>query len=301
MRSGVKKSTVSTLRRKVFMSLQLLQHVRQALNHLNPSDVEADSGKIVRIRLRAASEPNYLAMEELFQDDYGGWSRRIQLARAEESAARNQFDFDLVEIGLTASKEAVSFDPAKPDAAVLEIVRRFDEFDLALAANCPLFRVPVANKKIMMIAKENALFSAATSLPNMMPLISLPFTVTEFASDTAFLTMNQIRLGFLLAASFGRPVGYSIQKKEIASVIASAFGWRAIARTLVSKIPFGGGIAPKAAIAFAGTFLVGKSLIKYYETGEVPARAEQKKTYEAGLQKGQRVAKELAHELPPQR
>ena len=85
-----------------------------------------------------------------------------------------------------------------------------------------------------------------------MPLISLPWAIAEFASDSAFLTMNQIRMAFMIAGGSDREVGYMEQKSEIAGVIASAFGWRALARELVGKIPFGGGLIAKAGVAYAG-------------------------------------------------
>jgi len=59
-------------------------------------------------------------------------------------------------------------------------------------------------------------------------------------------------------------VGYRQQKSEIAGVIAGAFGWRAIARQLIGKIPFGGGLIAKAAVAYAGTRVVGLSLERLY-------------------------------------
>ena len=46
-----------------------------------------------------------------------------------------------------------------------------------------------------------------------------------------------------------------------------AFGWRALARELVGKIPMGGGLIPKAAIAYAGTRVVGLSLERLYRIG----------------------------------
>ena len=107
------------------------------------------------------------------------------------------------------------------------------------------------------IAKENALFSLATALPDIVPFISLPWAIGEFASDTAFLTANQIRMAFLLAAANDRDIGYHEQRGEIASIILGAFGWRALARELVGKIPWGGGLVPKAAIAYAGTRVAG--------------------------------------------
>ena len=101
----------------------------------------------------------------------------------------------------------------------------------------------------------------------------------EFASDTAFLTANQIRMAFLLAAANDRDIGYHEQRGEIASIILGAFGWRALARELVGKIPWGGGLVPKAAIAYAGTRVVGMSLERYYRLGKAYTRAERRLAY----------------------
>ena len=112
-----------------------------------------------------------------------------------------------------------------------------------------------------MVAKENALFAVATALPNVVPnLIELPWVVGEFASDTAFLTANQVRMAFQIAAACGKDVGLGKQKGAVLSIAAGAFGWRALARELVGKIPLGGGLIPKGAIAYAGTYLAGKGL-----------------------------------------
>jgi len=64
----------------------------------------------------------------------------------------------------------------------------------------------------------------------------------------------------LIAAASDKPVGYSVQKGEIASIVTGAFGWRALARELVGKVPFGVGLIPKGAIAFAGTYVAGLGL-----------------------------------------
>jgi len=53
--------------------------------------------------------------------------------------------------------------------------------------------------------------------------------------------MNQIRMTFMIGAASDHAIGYREQRSEIASIIASAFGWRALARELAGKVPFGGG------------------------------------------------------------
>ncbi|HEX2724904.1 MAG TPA: hypothetical protein VHN20_03685, partial [Beijerinckiaceae bacterium] len=185
------------------------------------------------------------------------------------------------------------FHPDTPEVTVREILDRRPELSLALSRNLPVFRGPVVKDIMTQVSKENALFSVATALPYIMPLVSLPWAIGEFASDTAFLTINQIRMAFMLAAASDCPVGFREQKAEVASIVAGAFGWRAISRELVGKIPMGGGLLPKAAIAYAGTFVAGLSLERLYNIGYGLSEAERKTAYERAYDSGKQVAESL--------
>jgi len=70
--------------------------------------------------------------------------------------------------------------------------------------------------------------------------------------------------------------------------------WLPAARRLrarrASSTAFGGGIVPKAAIAYAGTYVVGLSLERVYRIGYGLSRAERSEAYEAALEKGKEVA-----------
>jgi len=134
----------------------------------------------------------------------------------------------------------------------------------------------------------------ATALPNIVPsLIELPWVFGEFASDTAFLTANQVRMAFQIAAACGKEVGLQPQKFEVAGIAGSAFGWRALARELAGHIPLGGGLIPKGAIAYAGTYLVGKGLEALHLRNSQPGADERKALYERGLERGREVARSL--------
>ena len=95
------------------------------------------------------------------------------------------------------------------------------------------------------------------------------------------------------AAASDRQVGYNEQKAQIASIIAGAFGWRALARQLVGKIPFGAGLIPKAAVAYAGTYAVGQSLERYYGMGYGFSRAERQLAYHEAFERGKAVVRSL--------
>jgi hypothetical protein len=187
------------------------------------------------------------------------------------------------------------FNPADTEATARAIVSDHHSLELAIARRFPLFRRPVADKIIHRVSRENALFSLVTALPNVIPsVIDLPWAIGEFATDTAFLTMNQIRMALLMAGAHDRIIGYTEQKAQIAVIVAGAFGWRALARELVGKIPLGGGLIPKAAVAFAGTYVVGLGLEKLNRTGSGLSRNEKKDAYANAFAKGKEVVQELA-------
>jgi hypothetical protein len=100
-------------------------------------------------------------------------------------------------------------------------------------------------------------------------------------------------MAFLIAAASDSSVGYREQKAEIASIVTGAFGFRAIARELVGKIPFGGGLIPKAAVAFAGSYVLGLSLERYHRVGYGLTRDERRREYEQALSRGRSVAEVL--------
>ncbi len=183
---------------------------------------------------------------------------------------------------------------------VAKTLKAYPDLGIALARSFQPFRGPYVKNVIADVCKENTLFALATALPDIVPsLISLPWAIAEFASDSAFLTMNQIRMGFMIAGGSDREVGYMEQKGEIAAVIGSAFGWRALARELVGKIPFGGGLIAKAGVAYAGTKVLGVSLDKYYSMGYTYSREERNKLYAEAYQQGKSVAAKILRALRP--
>ena len=66
-----------------------------------------------------------------------------------------------------------------------------------------------------------------------------------------------------------------------------------MARELAGKIPLGGGLLPKAAIAYAGTRVVGLSLERFYRLGQGFTRQERRQAYEAALERGRLFAASL--------
>jgi len=273
------------------MALVVLRQVKRALSGLNPKEVRNTAERPVRIGLVAASGEALGRMETYFAPPMFSADRRAEAVCMLIRGGGTGCDLEIYESSLLRPKHGFAFEPEAPEDCVRAILRAREDLMLPLARNLYPFRKPVAHHVIRAVAKENALFCLATALPDIVPsLVSLPWAAGEFGSDAAFLTMNQIRMAFLLAAASDRPVGYREQRSEIASITAGAFGWRALARELIGKVPFGRGLIPKAGIAWAATFAVGLSIERLYRLGYGFTRTERKAVYEEAYESGRQIA-----------
>lgn len=276
--------------------LTMLKQVKDALSNLNPNEVRAIAERSLTIGLTASSSSVYSRMEQFLAppNDPADREKPLQLGqivwRRGAPGAPASFDIDLYEEGIPKPRTAISFDPDQPDKMIKKVLDTYPDLSLPLARHVGAFRQPVIQQAIKSVAKENALFSLATAVPNIVPFLSLPLSVGEIASDTAFITMNQIRLAFLIAAAYNAPIGYGEQRGQIGTVIASAFGWRAVARELVGYIPLGGGLIPKAGLAYAGTYVVGASIERFYRLGKQFTDDERKAAFQQALERGKEIA-----------
>lgn len=275
------------------MSLNLLKDIKSALHNLNPTDVRRMSERSVSLGIAASSESSYAAIERFLS---GGTTAvtSSHIHRVSANSAMELHDVVLCASDTVCPPGCFVFSAENPQATVEAILDAKQEIEISLARQFPVFRQSTITRIIQRTARENAMFSLVTALPNVIPnMLELPWAVGEFATDTAFLTINQIRMAFLISAANGKPVGYVEQKLELASIAAGAFGWRAIARELIGKIPLGGGLIPKAAISFAGTYVVGLSLERLHRTGTSLNRNETRDAYAVALEKGKGIARSL--------
>jgi hypothetical protein len=273
------------------MALAVIRQVKQALTNLNPKEVRLAAERPVCIGIVAASAESLGRMETYFAPPHLSADRRAQAVRLLVRGHATGCDLQIYESNLLRPRDAFSFDPDAPDDCVRRIMRAREDLMLPLARTLYPFRKPVSHHFIRTIAKENAMFAMATAIPDIVPsLMSIGWAVGEWGSDAAFLTMNQIRMAFYLAAASDRHLGYKEQRSEISSMVAGAFGWRAVARELVGKVPFGGGLIPKAAIAYAGTYAVGVGLERLYRVGYGFTRDERRAVYEEAFEHGKEIA-----------
>jgi hypothetical protein len=278
--------------------LNLLKDIRKIYAGLNPDAIRGAASRNVNVGLVASSDEMYRRMES-FLAPSGSDSQALRAINIAgplvNGEAASRFDFVLCEPGVPVPRNGYVFEAGDSGSLPKLILEENPELEMALARTFPLFRAPASSHIIHSISKENALFSLVTALPNVIPsVLDLPWAVGEFATDTAFLTMNQIRMALQLAAAHDRPVGYNEQKYQLGTILGGAFGWRALARELVGKIPLGGGLIPKAAVAFAGTYVVGLGLEKVNRTGNGMSRSQSRDAYAAAFAYGKKVAGELA-------
>jgi len=277
--------------------LELIKQARAALSLLKPDSVRNLSQRPVRFGLVASGRQGFERMENFLAPrslNSKSADRTALVHRAGDPNPPEDVDFVLYEEGLLGPKGTYVFYPDNPQRTINEILAGNDDIALPLARQYPAFRQSFVERTIHSVARENALFAVATALPDVVPsLVELPWAFGEWASDTAFMTANQFRMAFLIAAACDSEIGFLEQKGQMLVIAGGAFGWRAIARELVGKIPLGGGLIPKGAIAYAGTYLVGKGLERYHNRETELGREERNEVYNMALEKGRGVVQHL--------
>ena len=108
------------------------------------------------------------------------------------------------------------------------------------------------------------------------------------AGDMVAITGIQMMLMLQIRATFGKDPDVA-QMWELLPVVGGGFGWRALARELVSFIPLGGGLLPKGAIAYAATYVLGKGLEHFHGVGYGYTRAQRRDAYQVAYERGKEV------------
>ncbi|MCE5314237.1 MAG: hypothetical protein ABFD49_11245 [Armatimonadota bacterium] len=295
-------------------SARVLSQVWKAFKQLNPGNVSVEAGRLVRIGIIGSSDIVQDATACLLKEDVAAYDRAsdalILLPTPLQPAAHDLLkNCDIVLKwsgckealpGITANRIFEFTAPRDLDATIIDVLRTPDlkYAHLPLARAFPAFRPEVQVQIIQNVSVENAIFVTSTSLGNVIPNPLQPLaSLAESVGDMVVLTANQFRMVFRLAAAWDRRLGYKEQMPEMLTVLGAAFGWRSIARELVGMIPMGGGIAPKAAIAFAGTWAVGDAIAHYYKTGRKLSREEMRQRFDSALVKGKATAEDLVEKV----
>ena len=174
--------------------------------------------------------------------------------------------------------------------AVLELL---PDAHLALARHFPLFRLPVAKDLINDTSFSNAVYSLSTGLAEVVPVLDIPLNI----SDMIVLTKAQAFLVYRLGLAFGFSTEWQDYLSEFGSVVGGGFLWRQLARQLVGLIPVWG-IVPKVAVAYAGTYVVGNVVLRWYLTGRKVSPEQIREMYREAFAQGKNVARELISRFP---
>lgn len=152
------------------------------------------------------------------------------------------------------------------------------EKGLSYAERFGYLRDEMTRKLVARTASENAYISFFSSLPSNIPIIGIIIGLIAVAGETLFITANQLRMCLRIAGMFGYKVDFYERMGELWPVLAGAFGWRTLARSLSGFIP-GGGPLVKTSIAYAGTMTIGEAARWYYREGKKLNREEMKDIY----------------------
>lgn len=303
---GVRMAGNSGVTRQIWKAIRQLSPakvLKESQQHFDLAVVAADTAQADEIR-------HFMLGRSPSEEDEAYLNRvlRLHLQPVSDAQVREmQKDVEIVLAAVDARQgleplafKTVTYHPEDP-AGCIDALLNSEEgagIRLSLARHIPVLRPEVARRVVRQVSIENATIAISTALGNVFPNVLQPILgVAEAAGDIVLLTANQIRMLYMIAAGYGQKVGLVSQWKEIASIVGAAFTWRALARNLVSKIPFGGGLVPKGTIAYAGTFSVGEGLVYYYTTGRKMTREEAARTFRSAYSGAAERVRDIAARL----
>lgn len=198
---------------------------------------------------------------------------------------------------LVLDADALTADETRLAQTLARIVLDHPPQRLALARRLPAFRPAVADQLIQESATNNAKIAVISALPGVVPFTDIFLPITA-AGDMALLTRNQILLLLRIAAAYGRDVDLRARVRELLPVVGSAFGWRALARELLGMVPGGIGVIIKGAVAYAGTYTVGKGAAIYYSTGQTLSETRLRQLYDTSFKEAATRVRQFLRRKP---
>ncbi len=159
---------------------------------------------------------------------------------------------------------------------------------LALGRQLPPLRPALFDGLIQETAQANASFAFTTGLAETVPVLTAPLNV----GDVVVLTKNQLMLGYRIVLASGKSGEPRTLIREIVGVLGGGLLFRQIARQLVGLIPVAG-LVPKVAIAYAGTWAIGRAIAVWANEGRT-ITADMVRSYSAeAMGRGRALAERL--------
>jgi uncharacterized protein (DUF697 family) len=128
------------------------------------------------------------------------------------------------------------------------LARAMGEEASPLAARLPVLREAVCEELIRKFSRQNGVLGVAIFVPG---------------ADLPILTANQVRLVLRIADAHGFEIDRE-RLPEVLAVVASGFGFRALARKAIAYVPFVGWVV-KGAVAYTATRALGEAAVRHFE------------------------------------
>lgn len=156
---------------------------------------------------------------------------------------------------------------------------------LSLARQLPPLRPTLFTDLIEETAKANALYSFTAGMAEAVPVVGAPLNL----ADIVVLTKNQLVMSYKIALAAGKKGTPRVLLGEVFGVIGGGLLFRQGARQLVGLIPVVG-IAPKVAVAYAGTWAIGRAVAAWAADGRRLSPAAVRGFYREARGRGKEIA-----------
>ncbi len=163
--------------------------------------------------------------------------------------------------------------------------------EVAVGRRLPMLRDTVAAKLTRDAAMAALKIAGASAVVDHVPILGVVLGAFASGADMFAITGIQMNLMLNIGATYGRDPDLS-QMWELLPIVGGGFGWRALARELSGFIPVGG-VFIKAAIAYAGTVVVGEGVSFYYRNGRQMAPHDASKIYDDAKDSAMTFARDI--------
>jgi uncharacterized protein (DUF697 family) len=150
--------------------------------------------------------------------------------------------------------------------------------EIAVGRHLPPLRDAVASKLTRDAANNAFKVALASAVVDHIPVLGVVLGAVASAGDMVAITGIQMMLMLHIEAAYGRDP--DVQRMwQLMPVIGGGLGWRALAREVVGFFPVAG-IAIKAAIAYAGTIVVGEGVTFFMQHGTPMSKGQASQIYD---------------------
>ena len=167
--------------------------------------------------------------------------------------------------------------------------------EIAVGRRLPSLRTTVAAKLTRDAALNALKVSGASAVVSQVPVLGVVLGAFASGGDMFAITGIQMTLMLQIGATFGKDPDVG-RMWELLPVVGGGFGWRMLARELSGFIPVGG-IFIKAAIAYAGTVVVGEGATFYELHGRHMTSTDASKVYEDAKTSALQFGRDMASRM----